>query len=271
MNKIVLVIIVVLVATGCRRDLRDPRDRFFTIGIKESSHSDVLQEDRPFFVYVPPYSSKSGKKFPVLYLLDGEAHFHSVSGLIQILGTGVNETRVVPEMIVVAIPNTGDRKKDLTPGGGENMLKFIQTELIPYIDKSYPTNNSRTLVGHSLGGLMAIYALYTMPETFDAYIAIDPSLWWDNQLLLKRADTVLSSKKFDNKYLYVAQANTLENGATNEHFESIKEFVKVLESPKNTSGIHWAYKYYPDDSHSSVPMISEYDALHFINSAINTH
>lgn len=280
MNKTFVVTVIALVLVACNRDLRDPRDRFFTIGIKESIHSDVLKEDRPFFVYVPPYARNSGKKFPVLYLLDGEAHFHSISGLIQILGTGVNGTRVVPEMIVVAIPNT-DRTRDLTPshsemmegkkedflkssGGGYDFLKFMQTELIPYIDKSYPSNFRRMLVGHSFGGITAINALYTMPETFDSYIAIDPSLWWDTQLLVKRANRIFSIENMQEKCLYIAQANTLEPGTTtNEHFEAIKDFVKILESPANTSGIRWDYKYYPDDSHGSVPLIAEYDGLRF--------
>ena len=269
-----LFIVVNFVVTACHRDLKDPRDRFYTIGIKESIHSKILDEERPFFVYVPPYNKESPTKFPVLYLFDGEAHFHSVSGLVQILGTGVNQTRIVPEFIVVAIPNPNieERRKYLSPGKGDDLLKFIQTELVPYIDKSYPTNSSRTLVGHSLGGLMTIQALYTMPETFDAYIAIDPSLWWDNRVLMKPADSIFSTKKFHSKFLYIAQANTLDPGTTtNEHYGAIKDFVKVLESSNNTSGINWSYKYYPDDSHSSVPLIAEYDGLRFINRAINTH
>lgn len=281
MKKFALLAIVTLFLVSCHRDLKDRRDDMIYIGKKEMIHSNVLGEDRPFSVYVPPYAPKSGKKFSVLYLLDGEAHFHSVSGLIQILGTGVNGTNLVPEMIVVGIPNT-DRTRDLTPshpkvidsnsadflktsGGGAKFLEFIETELIPYIESNYPTHPYRVLVGHSFGGIAAINAMYTRPDIFDAYIAIDPSLWWDQGLLLKKADTIFNTKKFENKYFYLAQANTLEPGdSTNDHFGAIKDYVKVLESPKNTSGIHWSYKYYPDDSHSSVPLISEYDGLRFI-------
>jgi len=279
--KKLLIFSLLAVVFACHRDLKDPHDQFISIGKKEVIHSDVLGEDRPFWVYVPPYSLKSGKKFPVLYLLDGDAHFHSVSGLIQILGTGVNGTNVVPEMIVVAIPNT-DRTRDLTPshsmllngenaeflktsGGGDKFLEFIERELIPQVESSYPTHPYRVLVGHSFGGIAAINALYTKPETFDAYIAIDPSLWWDRQLLLKKADSVFSTRQLENKYFFLAQANTLNPGeTTNEHFGSIKEYVKVLESPSNRSGIRWSYQYYPDDSHGSVPFISEYDGLRFI-------
>jgi predicted alpha/beta superfamily hydrolase len=281
MKKFLLLVVVASLALSCNREKEDQKDQFIYIGKKETLHSNILDEDRPFWVYVPPYTRNSGKKFSVLYLLDGDAHFHSVSGLIQVLGTGTNGTFVVPEMIVVGIPNT-NRTRDLTPshselidgetaeflkpsGGGDNFLKFIQTELIPYIESSYPTHPYRVLVGHSFGGIAAINALYTMPETFDAYISIDPSIWWDHQLLLKKADSVLGTQKFENKYLFLAQANTLNPGEdTNEHFGSIKDYVKVLESPSNSSGIKWSYKYYPEDSHGSVPFISEYDGLRFI-------
>lgn len=281
MKRPALIILAAIVVFSCKKEPRDQQDQFIHIGKKESIRSNVLGEDRPFWVYVPPYTRDSGKKFAVLYLLDGDAHFHSVSGLIQILGTGVNGTYKIPEMIVVAIPNT-NRTRDLTPshseimggrtheflkasGGGSNFLKFLQTELIPYIESTYPTHPYRVLVGHSFGGIAAINALYTMPETFDAYVAIDPSIWWDGQLLLKKADSIFKTQKFDNKYFFLGQANTLNPGeSTNDHFGSIKEYVKVLESPANISGIRWSYKYYEDDSHASVPFISEYDGLRFI-------
>jgi len=280
-KNLILFIAAISLVFSCGPQRNPQNDQRISIGKSDTLHSNILNEDRPYWVYVPPYTPNSGKKFSVLYLLDGDAHFHSVSGLIQILGTGVNGTTIVPEMIVVAIPNT-DRTRDLTPshselingevrnflkssGGGDKFLEFVKTELIPQIESSYPTHPFRVLVGHSFGGITAIQAMYTMPETFDAYIAIDPSLWWDKQLLLKKADSVFSTQKMENKYLFLAQANTLNPGEdTNDHFGSIKEYLKVLESPANNSGIRWSYKYYPDDSHGSVPFISEYDGLRFI-------
>src|SRR5579872_3122060 len=128
-----------------------------TIGTADSMWSPTLQENRRYLVYTPRSYDAPGtapQKYPVLYLLDGDAHFHSVTGLLQILGTGVNATYVVPEMIVVAIPNT-DRSRDLTPthseiggdgkvtpafkttGGGPAFLTFLRDELIPRIESRY--------------------------------------------------------------------------------------------------------------------------------------
>jgi predicted alpha/beta superfamily hydrolase len=256
-----------------------------TIGITDSIWSPTLKENRRFFVYTPPsYNDTTylARRYPVLYLLDGEAHFHSVTGLLQILGTGVNGTFVVPEMIVIAIPNT-NRTRDMTPthtdrdptgkpqpglaasGGMANFLSFIKSELIPRVEKTYRTAPYRMFVGHSLGGITTIDALYTMPETFNAYVAIDPSLWWDNRVLLKQARDKFSKPGLAGRTLYVGQANTITPGDTtlNVHFNSIVQFNSILET-FNASGLRYGYKYYPNDSHGSVPMIAEYDALRFI-------
>jgi predicted alpha/beta superfamily hydrolase len=257
-----------------------------TIGTVDSIYSPTLKEYRRYWVYTPPSyrpSTYAERSYPVLYLLDGDAHFHSVTGLLQFLGTGINGTYVVPEMIVVAIPNT-NRTRDLTPtrgttgadgkpsnafptaGGGPKFLEFVKSELIPHVDSTLRTDSYRVLVGHSFGGISAISALYTMPETFNAYVAIDPSLWWDNQTLLKRAPAFFSKPSAPKRALYVAQANTkslLDTITENVHFKSIGEFNRLLQTG-NRSGIRYAFKYYDGDDHGSVPMIAEYDALRFI-------
>ena len=261
-----------------------------TIGVTDSVWSPTLQESRRYLVYTPPSYTDTTyypRRYPVLYLLDGDAHFHSVSGLIQILGTGVNGTFVLPEMIIVAISNT-NRVRDMTPthtdkdpygnpqpsfaasGGMPAFLGFIRSELIPHIEQRYRAAPYRVFVGHSLGAITTIEALYTMPETFNAYVAIDPSLWWDNRLMLKQARDKFSKPGLAGRTLYVGQANTITPGDTtlNVHFNSIVQFNSILES-FNTSGLRYGYRYYPNDSHGSVPMIAEYDALRFIFDAYN--
>ena len=110
------------------------------------------------------------------------------------------------EMIVVGITNT-DRTRDLSPthvtttvgggntalqfptsGGADKFLKFIETELIPEIEKRYRTQPYRILAGHSLGGLFAIHAMLSRPDVFQSYIAVSPALHWDNQVVVKRAE-----------------------------------------------------------------------------------
>jgi predicted alpha/beta superfamily hydrolase len=264
---------------------QDRFERAVHIGQVDSILSATLEENRPFLVYTPPSygdTTAAPQRYPVLYLLDGDAHFHSVSGLLQILGTGVNGTYVVPEMIVVAIPNT-DRTRDLTPthteigfdgepfpqfetsGGGPAFLTFLKEELIPHIESEYRTMPYRVFVGHSFGGITTLDALYTIPETFNAYVAIDPSLWWDNRVLLLKARDYFSTARLEGRTLYVAQANTNTpaDTARNLHFESITQFNEVMRA-YDQSGIRYGFHYYDRDDHGSVPMIAEYDALRFI-------
>lgn len=258
------------------------------IGVVDSVWSATLDEHRPYLVYTPPSygdTTVAAQNYPVMYLLDGNAHFHSVSGLVQILGTGVNGTFAIPEMIVVAIPNTSgvNRTRDLTPthttegfdgepsadleasGGNPAFFTFLREELIPHIESRYRTMPYRVFVGHSLGGITTLNALYTIPETFDAYIAIDPSLWWDGETLLRQAKEYFSTARLEGKALYVAQANTIlpDDTVPNVHFSAITRFDAVMRA-YDRSGVRYAFRYYADDDHGSVPLIAEYDALRFI-------
>lgn len=255
------------------------------IGQVDSVWSATLEEHRPYLVYTPPSyddTVTTPQSYPVLYLLDGNLHFHSVSGIVQILGTGVNGTFAIPEMLVVAIPNT-DRTRDLTPthttvgfdgepmeqlessGGNDAFFTFLQDELIPHVESRYRTAPYRVFVGHSLGGITAINALYTIPETFDAYVAIDPSLWWDQETLLRQAKEYFSTADLSDKALYVSQANTIlpDDTVPNPHFSAITRFDAVMRA-YDRSGIRYAFRYYDNDDHGSVPLVSEYDALRFV-------
>jgi uncharacterized protein len=260
------------------------QEAVLNIGQRLKIRSQVLNEDREAWVYLPPsYTDKyfQEQRYPVIYVLDGDAHFYSLSGLIHILASGVNGTYVIPEMIVVAILNT-DRTRDMTPtqttvgvdkkkwdflassGGNDKFLSFLKDELAPKIESTFRTVPYRVFVGHSFGGLSVLNALYSMPDLFNAYVLIDPSLWWDDQVMIDRAAEQLMKSDLRGKSLFVAQGNTTNSwDSINYHFESIREFSTILET-RNHSGIRWQYKYYPDDGHSSVAFPATTDALRFI-------
>ena len=263
------------------------------LGNIDNVDSKILNEQRKIWVYVPHDGTNdiySKQRYPVVYLLDGDAHFYSVTGMIQQLSS-VNGNSICPEMIVVGIPNT-NRTRDLTPsytssalshpdddmiknsGGGEKFMSFIEKELIPHIDSLYPTEPYRMLIGHSLGGLTVMNALLHHTNLFNSYVAIDPSMWWDNQNLLKQSVTILNQKKFTGKTLFLVVANTMSAGmdtmhvindttSNTIHIRSILKLAGILKRNPN-NGLRWNYKYYDNDDHGSVPLIGEYDALHFV-------
>lgn len=258
-----------------------PPDNSIKIGERLVMHSAVLQEDRPYLVYLPKsYQTNdfAPMRYPVLYLLDGDYHFHSASGVVQYMGTA-NE---IPEMIVVAIPNT-QRTRDLTPthsmksangkempafaasGGGTNFLRFLSEELIPQIERQYRTEPYRILVGHSFGGLFAMYTFLHQPQTFQAYVAIDPSVWWDDQLLCRQARAALDATNHLRASVYISLANNpLDAGETVKFAERAgREFAGVLQSHQ-TDSFRCTMQYFESEDHGSVPLPSLYYGLRYI-------
>jgi predicted alpha/beta superfamily hydrolase len=259
------------------------------IGKIDSVQSNILGENRKIWVYVPDGAVNNTERFPVVYVLDGDGHFSSVVGVTQQLST-INGNTMCPKMIVVGIPNT-DRTRDLTPthidadppfmdstfsktsGGGENFIAFMEKELMPHIDTKYPTAPYKMLIGHSFGGLAVMQTFTHHTQLFNAYICIDPSMWWDKEKLLNQTQKALLEKKFEGKSLYLGIANTLEDGMDikkvqkdtsqeTKHIRSILTLQAALEKNKNND-LKYRGKYYPDDTHGSVPLITVYDALRF--------
>jgi len=259
------------------------------IATKDSLFSNTFQENKNFWVHLPEnYNPKSSEKYPVVYILDGGA-------LMNSLETVYNNYwgHYLPHMILVGIQNRTNRTRDLTTsqikmrrgaemdedtGGAENFTKYIENELIPHIDKNYPTTPYRTLIGHSYGGLFTINMLINHNSLFKNYIAIDPSLNWDNQKLLKEAKTKLQTENFKGKSLFVSIAaeqlhmmnsKITINNVTEDTSEftlfprSIIEFSKFAESNKK-SGLNFSWKIYPEDLHGTVPLPSIRDGLIFL-------
>lgn len=280
MKKLLLLSIVIGILTNCGSENNATKDDQISFGVRDSLYSEILEEQREIWVYVP--DEANGRKFPVLYLLDGRGHFYSVAGMTRQLST-VNGNTVLPEMVVVAITNT-NRFRDLTPshvgdstnvsGGGEAFTQFIRDELMPYVEDKYPIAEHRTMVGHSLGGLMAINTLMYYPDMFDNYVAIDPSLWWDNKKLLNEAKETLDQRNFEGKSLFVGIANTMPKGMdttrvasdtarNTNHIRAILDFSKTA-SVTSENGLNFSWKFYEDEDHGSVPLISEFDGLKFM-------
>lgn len=286
MKKIILLLILSILTNLVFAQGKVEKENI-VIGKRDSIQSKILGEQRKIWVHVP---NGANQKYPVVYVLDGDSHFSSVVGMIQQLST-INGNMMCPKMIVVGIPNT-DRTRDLTPthidadpfvpadstfyktsGGSENFIAFIEKELMPYIDAKYPTAPYKMLIGHSLGGLAVMQTFIHHNDLFNSYICIDPSMWWDNQKLLKETQKVLAEKKFDGKSLYLGIANTLEEGMDikkvekdtsidSKHIRSILTLTAAFEKNKQ-NGLNYRGKYYPDDTHGSAPLITEYDALRF--------
>lgn len=278
-----ILLIALLCLSLCVKGQSAPQP--IVMGHADTLYSDILKEKRPVWVYSPPFDTSYFTKpaYPVLYVLDGDGHFTSLVTMIEQLSM-VNGNTILPKMIIVGIPNTrGHRTRDLTPnvsafdktsGGGESFAAFIEKELVPYIDKNYATAPYRVLMGHSLGGLFAINALMKHTPLFNAYVAMEPSMFSDNDKLLAQTSALLQQRDFKGQTLFLAIANTMNTGMdtlqvrtdTTQITHHIRSILKLKDNLQRYPANHlrWTYKYYPDDDHASVPTIAAYDGLRFI-------
>ncbi|TSD64101.1 hypothetical protein FFF34_016240 [Inquilinus sp. KBS0705] len=233
-------------------------------GKLDSLKSTVLNQTRLIQVFTPEgYKPGSTDKYDVLYVLDGG---NWNTGLIRQIQRFVEGEAYMPPTIIVSVLGI-DRNKDLTPthldswptsGGGANFLSFLKSELIPYINKNYPSNGENTLWGHSLGGLFVTYAMLNEPKTFRSYIAVDPSVWWDNVLIPKIAAAKLPTLANSNISFYVGGR---EGKDGKEMRVDTLEAVLKQHAP---AGLQWKVKMYPNETHSSVRFKTTHDGLKYI-------
>ncbi len=252
----------------------------FTIGEKFALHSKILNEDRTYWVQLPDSyaaGAAAGRSYPVLYLLDGRAYFYVLTGVLHHLSSPRAGVERIPEMIVVAPVNT-KRSRDLTPthmasgpysqdsGGATTFLRFMREELFPEIESRYRTTPERTLVGHSLGGLFVLNTFMEQPDLFKNYIAIDPSLWWDDKILVRRLRQQRPRSFPAPVRVFIAMANTPADhddiAAMRAHTSAIKQFQSILAARQNAS-LSMQYRYFEDEDHMSVPLIAIYQGLRF--------
>lgn len=231
-----------------------------SLGYAINLNSIILNEKRTILIYLPDNYNKSNNPYPVLYLFDAETNFKPVCGVVDILA----RWKIIPELIVVGLPNT-DRMRDLTPtrdrkfnigGGGDNFIKFLREELIPYIDKNYNTQSFRILEGHSISGMFTLYTFTVDTTLFDAFIAVSPSMYWDEQIMLTIIENFLKANPYLKKQLYI----TLSNEPA---FMFVKETVEIIrkEAP---IGLTWKYLQDTTERHEIAPLRSTYEGLRFI-------
>lgn len=240
------------------------------IGTKHILHSNILNEDREYWVSLPESYSKeesSYKKYPLLIVLDGNIHFKAVSGMVNYMSSDLYRSWKIPEMIVVGIQNV-DRRRDYTPdkivtvrdnnsGGGESFLSFLKDELIPELDQKHRTDPYRILFGHSLGGLLATHAYMKEETLFNASIAVDPSFGtWDEETMDKKLDAV-TSRSFE-RFIYIATANWGKRNIRNRD-----RHVRLYEALNSKCEGEFPAKleYFENENHGSVPPIAFYNGI----------
>lgn len=205
-----------------------------TIGTSHRIASAPLAETRTVNVVLPPsYATEKDKRFPVIFLIDGgiDQDLLHVAGTAQ-LGAIWGRTR---EAIVVGI-ETKDRRRELvgptrdpellkkypTAGSSAAFRQYIRDEVKPLVERSYRTNGEDMVIGESLAGLFVVETLIDEPALFDGYAAIDPSLWWDQEALSKRASARAAGQAGKRVFIAMAKEQAEEPAAMGRIVEVLR-------------------------------------------------
>lgn len=239
----------------------------FVMGVIDEIQSKELSEKRILNIYLPEgYDQNATVKYPVIYLLDGSANedFIHISGLVQF--NSFEWVNQVPKSIVVGIA-TVDRRRDFTfpttikedqkayptSGKSDRFISFIEKELQPFIDSKYKTNNDKTLIGQSLGGLFATEVLLKKPTLFNKYMIISPSLWWDNGSLLNQKSQMLNANFTQQTDIYIAVG---KEGLAPTQIPRVMEVDANLLTEKlkgtKSKNVKVFFEYLPQENHGTI-------------------
>lgn len=235
-----------------------------TIGTSFTLRSAALGQERRINVYLPDGYSKGGRSYPVLYLIDGglQQDFLHVAGTSQ-LGAIWGRSS---DAIVVGV-ETKDRRRELvgptrdpellrkypTAGRSDSFRRFIREEVMPAIKARFRTNGYRGVIGESLAGLFIVETFLRAPDTFDAYAAVSPSLWWDKERLSLEAKDLVGTKQAG-RPLYLAVGNE------GEEMQAAAERVVAALRPS----ARLCYVPHPDLTHSTIYHAVSPEALQFL-------
>lgn len=192
--------------------------------------------DYDLYIQLPDGNAQNKeKKYPVLYVLDGQWDFK----LLDSVYGGLHYDKFVPEMIIVGITYSGPnpnydvlRARDYTPapesrrpgtGDAPKFLSFLKTELLPFIETNYRGDASRrVLMGSSLGGLFTLYAMFTEPGLFSGYVSASPAVSYGDRFLFKQ------EAGYAGKHRELPARLFLSVGGAEDLTAPVKEFMQVL-------------------------------------------
>ena len=247
---------LVAFAVSLQAQAREP----VVIGETRHLRSSILNEERTYAVHLPPGYAGSGERYPVLFLLDAQAHFAHVVGSSSYLA----DQGEIPPLIVVGL-NSTVRVRDFTPtdwpqawkggGGAAKFRAFLAKELLPEVERAFRTDGFRILAGHSASGQFALYALESEPSLFQAYFALSPSLDWDGNLPARGLEQAFDRKPDVHAFAFVARCDDRDRALAD--FDRLVEIFKT----KAPAGLRWKSQGYDLETHGSVALVGTIDAL----------
>lgn len=240
--------------------------------IHEIIHSSILLEERPIRIQLPRGYEQSESQYPVLFILDAEheEHFNwslETTDLLTVKGQ-------IPEMIIVGIENVNrlrdmsvpvfENKGKTVVGGAEKFLRFLEKELIPFVNEEYRTSTTRTLYGVSASATFSIFTMVTQPTVFDAYVAASPSFFVNYDIINANARNYFATDKDLDKVFFM-NLGTEDHEKRVTQTRAFAELVEQLAPPV----FRWELRVMGGVGH--VPRSSLEDGLRMIFSQATTN
>lgn len=249
-------------------------------------YSDSLKQHYLIDVFLPKnYQPKKSEyqfpKYPVIYVLNSRpnavmtATLRHVAELNQEIVVGID----FADENAKSIDSFSKYTRDLTPtadndwsmvstagagGKAEYFIDFINTVVKPFINKSYTINTyNQSLVGHSFGGLFGLYVLMNHPNSFDRFVIASPSLWWDNEVMMKFER--LYAKKYTDldKQLYISVASEEMKSGEQDIINSTQRFVDQLKR-RNYANLKMKFQLFEGENHLSTLGLAIHKGLQFV-------
>ncbi len=229
--------------------------------------SKIMGEHSTLWIHVPEDYYTTTNTYPVLYLLDGDTHFNYGARMADFLAA--HDRNRIPGLIVVGIVNV-DRQRDFSPvyakkqdgltdsskvlpdTGLGRFSRYLEKEVVPYMDTHYRVQPYRILEAHSLAGLVALYTKETTPNLFNATILTSPVT---SPYLLRHITTFLNADHLHNGKLFV--------GIGNENTSAVDALINGLKQHA-PAWFDFAHANYPDENHFTAPYKTLFDGIKFI-------
>ena len=214
--------------------------------------------DYDIYIRLPEeYAQDQAKKYPVLYVLDGQWDFK----LLDSIYGGLYYDGFVPEMIIVGITYSGDhpdygalRAMDDTPfhevfiqgsGDAPQFLAFFKKELFPLIESNYRVEPlQRVLMGSSFGGTFTLYAMFSEPELFSGYVASSPAVPYGDRFAFQQ------EAEYAGSHTDLPVRLSLSVGGAEDLRGPVEEFMRIL-SERNYPGLEMQTLTIEGEGHAS--------------------
>ncbi len=232
--------------------------------------SKAFHTARDVSIWIPDGATGTTTRYPVVVFPDAEekGQFRSALANIQFLV----DRKLIPPLLVVGVPYLANRRHELTPaasgttaqlypaaGGADQTMQFMADELLPWVDAHYPTLPTRVLVGHSLGGLFALYAMAARPDVFRIVIALSPPLNWNDGALSADVAGHLAGDTQRERTLFLASGG-LEPSIDEPTTAFATRLTALLDS-LHTHHLRFERRRYPRDTHEMTPLPGLVDGL----------